>query len=228
MRPATFRILAWLVAAALLAPPAPAAHISLKGRPSRVRRTRHFYWAPLLRGSHDSLLRQNAEIDRLQLARISDDEELDEIIQRQELVEIEDSAQLRLAGNLKGSRRYCRSWTRDFVQDFSQAFYQEFRRPIQVNSAVRTVAQQKKLRRRNRNAAPAEGDTASSHLAGVAVDIAKTGMTRKQRKWVDQYFLQLQTLGLIEAAEERRQPVYHVMVSDRYTDWREANRLATQ
>jgi len=32
--------------------------------------------------------------------------------------------------------------------------------------------------------------------------------------------------GLVEAAEERRQACFHVMVSDRYTEWREANLLA--
>lgn len=228
MRPLLRQTCALLLASTFLAPGLFAAHISLKTRQPRVRRARHIHWSPLLPGSHDSLLRQNAEIDRLQLPRISDEEELEGLIQREELVEIPDTQYLRVAPNLQGSRRYCRTWTREFLEDFGQAFYQAFRKPIQVNSAVRTVEQQKKLRRRNRNAAPAEGETASSHLAGITVDVAKTGMSRKQRKWVDEYFYKLQQLGLIEAAEERRQPVYHVMVSDRYTDWREANRLANQ
>jgi hypothetical protein len=215
--------------AALFAPePGLAAHIAFKGRPPRAARRRAVRWAPLLRGSHESLLRQNAEIDRLQLPRIADDAELEELIQREELVEIPETDSVRVAPNLQGSRRYCRPWTRDFVEDFSLAFYRAFRKPIQVNSAVRTVQQQKKLRRRNRNAAPAQGEIASSHLAGVTVDIAKTGMNRKQRKWTEQYFYRLQELGLIEAAEERRQPVFHVMVSDRYTEWREAQSLATR
>ena len=77
-------------------------------------------------------------------------------------------------------------------------------------------------------AEPAQAQLASPPLPGTTVDIAKTGLKRKQRKWVEQYFYRLQELGLIEAAEERRQPVFHVMVSDRYTEWREAQSLATQ
>src|SRR4030088_1391900 len=37
---------------------------------------RRLRWNPLFRPSHDSLLRQNAEVDRLDLPRIQDDDEL--------------------------------------------------------------------------------------------------------------------------------------------------------
>jgi hypothetical protein len=104
----------------------------------------------------------------------------------------------------------------------SQAFYAEFHQPIQVTSAVRTVDQQARLQRWNHNAAPIDGDTASSHLAGLTVDIGKRPMSRREREWVDRYVLKLQQLGLVEAAEERRQACYHIMVSNRYLDYREA------
>src|SRR3954471_4283972 len=46
-------------------------------------------WTPvLLKGSHDSMVRQNEEIDRLQLARIADDDALEELVQKQELVSL--------------------------------------------------------------------------------------------------------------------------------------------
>src|SRR5262249_14194449 len=77
-----------------------------------------------------------------------------------------------------------------------------------------------------RNAAPAQGDTASSHLAGVTVDIQRRGMSREQVRWVQQYMLPLRNLALIEPEEERRQWVFHVMVSDRYTGWHESQTLA--
>ena len=194
-----------------------------KSRHSKYRkaRFRRAYWNPLLKGSHESMLRQNEEIDRLGLPRIYDDDELDQLIDQNELVEIPETSGLRLAANLQANRRYCKPWTRDFVEDLGNAFYQEFGVPIQVNSAVRTVLQQKKLRRRNRNAAPIEGDTASSHLAGITVDINKRGISRKQHKWIESYFANLRDLGLIEVAEERRQPVFHVMVSERYAYWRD-------
>ncbi len=192
-------------------------------RAVRVRHTRHIVWRPLLlRGSHDSLVRQNEEIDRLQLPRIADDAELEELIQEKQLVPLPVNAGVRVDPRLEAAHRYCRPWTRQFLEDLGDAYYKEFRQPIQVNSAVRTVEQQKKLRRHNRNAAPITGDTASSHLAGLTVDIAKHGMSGKQRRWMEQYLVKMRTLGLVEVAEERRQAVFHVMVSDRYTAWRDA------
>ncbi|MEO5936430.1 MAG: DUF5715 family protein [Terriglobales bacterium] len=183
---------------------------------------RRVYWNPVLRGSHESMLRQNEEINRLQLLRIEDEAQLEELIVKQELVEIEETRALRVAANLEDGRRYCRPWTLSFLQDLSTAFHAKFKTPIQVNSAVRTMEQQKKLRRRNRNAAPEFGETASSHLAGITVDISKRGLTRAQRKWLDAYLLELRSQNLIEAAEERRQPVYHIMVSERYDGYRDA------
>ena len=187
---------------------------------------RRLTWNPMFRPSRESLLRQNEEIDRLDLPRIQDDEELEQLKASEDLVPIVPGTMLRFDPRLDPDRRYCRPWTRDFVNDLSEAYYKEFRQQIQVNSAVRTVKVQKKLRRHNRNAAPAEGDLASSHLAGITVDIQRRGMTRQQVKWMEQYLLPLKDLGLVEPEEERRQWVFHIMVSDRYSDWRESKMLA--
>jgi Family of unknown function (DUF5715) len=201
------------------------AHTTRKGRHGT--RARRVIWKPLLRGSHESMLRQNEEIDRLELPRIADDVELFELEARHDLLPIEESEGLRIASSLEPSRRYCRPWTRDFLQDLADAYYGEFHQPIQVNSAVRTVEQQRKLRRHNHNAAPETGEIASSHLAGLTVDLNKRGLTRTQHKWIEDYLFNLRNAGLIEPAEERRQPVFHIMVSDRYTEWREGNKLAS-
>ncbi len=174
----------------------------------------------MLRGSHDSLLRQNEEIDRLRLTRINDDQQLEELELRGELMGLHESRALQISDHLELNRRYCRPWTRAFLEDLSQAFYAEFHHPINVTSAVRTVDQQSRLQRWNHNAAPIDGDTASSHLAGLTVDIGKRPMSRRERAWIDQYVLRLQQLGLVEAAEERRQACYHIMVSNRYDDYR--------
>jgi hypothetical protein len=193
--------------------------------PRRSLRRAHAHierWNPVLRGSHDSLLRQNDEIDRLKLTRIADDQQLEELELRGELVSLHETRYLQVAPNLEMNRRFCRPWTRAFLEDMSQAFYTEFHQPIQVTSAVRTVDQQARLQRWNHNAAPIDGNTASSHLAGLTIDIGKRPMTRKQRAWVDQYVLKLQQLGLVEAAEERRQACYHIMVSNRYDEYRQA------
>lgn len=186
---------------------------------------RRLRWNPLFRPSHDSLLRQNEEIDRLELPRIQDDDQLEELKASGALVPIVASESLKIEHRLDPARRYCRPWTRDFVEDLSEVYYRQFHEQIQLNSAVRTVKVQKKLRRHNRNAAPAEGDTASSHLAGVTVDLQRRGMTKQQVRFVEVYLFYLREVGLVEPEEERRQWVFHIMVSDRYRDWRQTQTL---
>lgn len=178
-------------------------------------------WNPMFRPSHDSLIRQNEEVDRLELPRIADDIELEQLKASHDLVPIAESEGLHFDRRLEPSRRYCRPWTRDFVEDLSAVYYHQFHEKIQVNSAVRTVKIQKKLRRHNRNAAPIEGDTASSHLAGITVDLQRRGMTKGQIHFVEYYLFYLNALGLVEPEEERHQWVFHIMVSDRYSEWRQ-------
>ena len=192
-------------------------------RKGHLRRAR---WNPVFRPSRDSLLRQNAEIDRLDLPRIQNQAQLDQLIASGDLVPIIPGETLRIDPRLDPDRRYCRPWTRDFLEDLSAAYYNQFHEQIQVNSAVRTVQVQKKLRRHNRNAAPEKGETASSHLAGITVDIQRRGMTREQIAWMQAYMMPLKAQGLIEPEEERRQWVFHVAVSGSYADWREARTIA--
>jgi hypothetical protein len=202
--------------------PSQPAHRTTKHR-SHLRRV---LWNPVFRPSRESLLRQNEEIDRLELPRIQNEAELEQLIARQELVPIVAGQTLRFDPRLDPDRRYCRPWTRDFLDDLSEAYYKQFHDQIQVNSAVRTVQVQKKLRRHNRNAAPEKGETASSHLAGITVDIQRRGMTRQQVAWVEQYMMPLKDQGLLEPEEERHQWVFHVAVSGRYADLRESKMLA--
>jgi len=191
----------------------------------RFRGLRGMLWNPLFRPSHDSLVRQNEEIDRLDLPRIQDDDELEALKASGELVPLTASESLKIERSLDPSRRYCRPWTRDFVQDLAETYYREFHAQIQVNSAVRTVKVQKKLRRHNRNAAPVDGDTASSHLAGITVDLQRRGMTKEQMRFVEHYLFYLNALGLVEPEEERRHWCFHIMVSDRYDEWRQTQTI---
>jgi hypothetical protein len=189
------------------------------------RRFRWLHWNPMFRPSHESLLIQNAEINRLELPRIQNDTELEALKADGSLLEIRSGEMLRFDPRLDPTRRYCRSWTLDFVDDLSQAYYNRFHEQIQVNSAVRTVMVQKKLRRHNRNAAPADGDTASSHLAGVTVDLQRRGLNKDQVRWMERYLFYMKALGLVEPEEERRHWCFHIMVSGRYSEWRETQNI---
>jgi hypothetical protein len=186
-------------------------------------------WTPMFPGSHEMLVRENEELDRMQLPRISDDYELIRYELSQDLVPVSETDALKLAADLPDNRRYCRPWTREFLQDFSDAFYQQFHVPLQVNSLVRTVEQQHRLRRWNRFAAPEFGDTASTHLTGVTFDMSRRGLTYEQYEWIRNYLLPLQAEGMVDPIEER-QPVLHVVVYEKYSShndqknaWSEAN-----
>lgn len=212
------------ISAALPAFPASTVHKS-----TRFKHRAHYRrvkWNPVLRGSRDSMTRQNEEIDRLQLPRIADEQQLLELERTGELVPIQETQALRWSSAIQPDKRFARPWTYQFLLDMSGAYYKEFHTPLQINSAVRTMEQQQKLRRHNRNAAPETGEIASSHMAGITVDLARRGLTQAQHKWVEDYLKNLRDQGLVEAAEERHTFCFHVMVSDRYTEWREANSLA--
>jgi len=174
-------------------------------------------WNPIFPGSHELLVQQNQELDRTQSFRVVSDVDLIQHELSQDLVPVSETDALKLADNLEGNRRYCRPWTRDFLQDFSQAFYEQFHAPLTVNSLVRTMEQQHKLRRHNRFAAPEWGDTASTHLAGVAFDLSRRGLTPIQYAWITSYLLPLKEAGMVDPIEER-QPVLHIVVYDRYSD----------
>jgi len=197
--------------------------------PARYHRIHRFHripWNPVFKPSHESLLLQNEEINRLNLPRIYDDKQLEKLKLSGDLIQIVPTESLRIQPSLDPARRYCRQWTMEFLEDISAAYYKEFHEQIQVNSAVRTVLVQKKLRRHNRNAAPETGETASSHLAGLTVDLQRRGMSKAQVKWVEEYLKPLKELGLIEPEEERRQWCFHIMVGGGYTEYRASRAIA--
>jgi len=84
---------------------------------------------------------------------------------------------------------------------------------------------QRKLRRHNRNAAPWEGETASSHLAGLTIDLQRRGLSKEQIRWMEHYLFYMKSLGLLEPEEERRHWCFHIMVSGRYDEWRETQSI---
>jgi hypothetical protein len=175
-------------------------------------------WAPtpMFQGSHELLVQQNVKLDQDQIQRMNSEYDLVKSEMSEDLVPVNETNALKIEDNLLDNRRYCRPWTRDFLQDLSQAYYDQFHAPLQVNSLVRTADQQAYLRRHNRFAAPAFGDTASTHLAGVAVDLSRRGLTNTQYQWIRGYLQPLQQKGLVDPIEER-QPVLHVVVFEKYS-----------
>jgi hypothetical protein len=169
-----------------------------------------------LKGSHEILVRQNRVADRDGLDRIEDDNDLTRMRTQQLLVALPASRALDVDDRLPTDRRYCRPWTAQFLAALSRAHYARFHTPLQVNSAVRTVEFQQRLQRTNGNAAPAEGETASPHLTGQAVDIAKHGLSLTEIAWLRGYLLPLIQQGRIDVEEEFQQSCFHISVYKNY------------
>ncbi len=171
---------------------------------------------PPLRGSHESLVRQNERAEQDGILRVKDNDDLVTLRRAGKLVALPELTSMHVDSRLPANRRYCRAWTGHFLSDLARVHYERFHKPLQVNSAVRTVEFQHHLRHINGNAAPAEGDVASPHLTGEAVDIAKKGLTPSEVAWLRAYLLPLQTAGKIDVEEEFHQSCFHISVYRSY------------
>jgi hypothetical protein len=177
----------------------------------------HIRFVPPLRGSLESLTRQNQRDEAEGLVRIEDDAQLEQLEASRDIVPLPASYSLRVNPDLPTNRRYCRPWAARFLADLGRSHYARFHRALQVNSAVRTVEFQRSLIAINGNAAPADGDIASPHLTGAAVDIGKKGLSLSEISWMRAWLLPLQTAGKIDVEEEFYQSCFHVTVYRSYT-----------
>jgi hypothetical protein len=169
-----------------------------------------------LKGSHDVLVHQNTMADAEGLDRIEDDDKLDDMRAAHLLVDLPVSASLRVNPGLPADRRCARPWAVKFAVDTGRAFAARFRQPLEVTSAVRTVDYQLQLQRVNGNAAAVDGDGASPHLTGQALDFGKRGMSKAQIAWMRAYLLPLMRAGKIDVEEEFKQACFHVSVYRSY------------
>jgi hypothetical protein len=171
---------------------------------------------PAMRGTHDILVRQNVMADLDGLSRIQDDDDLARMREKRMLVQIPWNEGLRVDDRLPENRRYTRPWAAQFLLNLAKAHYAQFHTPLQVNSAVRTVSFQLRLIRTNGNAAPAEGEDASPHLTGQAIDIAKKGLTQAEVAWMRLYLTPLQEDGKLDVEEEFQQACFHISIYKKY------------
>ena len=171
---------------------------------------------PPMRGTRESLVRQNQRADQEGLARIQDDADITALLHHGLLVSLPAVNGLHADPRLPENRRYCRPFTARFLSDLAHAYYERFHTGLQVNSAVRTVAYQRHLLRVNGNAAPADGDIASPHLTGATIDIAKKGLSPLQVEWMRSYLSPLERAGKVDVEEEFYQSCFHISVYQSY------------
>ncbi len=180
-------------------------------------RTGRLVVPPPLRGSREVLVHQNEMADAAGLERIENDEELDRLRYSHQLIEVAGTSALHVNPELPENRRFARPWTAKFAGDIARAYYARFGQPLELNSAVRTISYQLRLQRVNGNAAAIEGDTASPHLTGQAIDFGKKGMTIAQIAWMRLYLTPLMNAGMIDVEEEFQQACFHISVYRKYT-----------
>lgn len=167
---------------------------------------------PPMKGSRDILVHQNTMADSEGLDRIQDDADLDRMRAARLLVPLEDSRAMLVNEGLPENRRYARPWTARFAVDTARAFYARFHQPLHLNSAVRTVEYQLRLQQVNGNAAAVDGDAASPHLTGQALDFGKHGMSIAQIAWMRAYLGPLMHAGKLDVEEEFQQACFHISV----------------
>ncbi len=171
---------------------------------------------PPLKGTREILVHQNTMADDEGLSRIQDDEDLNRMRAQHLLVPFPEMAALEVNDELPVNRRYARPWTVKFATDTARAFYARFHEPLHLNSAVRTVDYQLRLMRVNGNAAAVDGDTASPHLTGQAIDLGKRGMSVAEIAWMRAYLLPLMQAGKVDVEEEFQQACFHISVYGTY------------
>ena len=171
---------------------------------------------PPLKGTREILVHQNTMADDEGLSRIQDDDDLNRMRAQHLLVPFPEMVALDVNDELPMNRRYARPWTVKFAADTAQAFYARFHEPLHLNSAVRTVDYQLRLMRVNGNAAAVEGDTASPHLTGQAIDLGKRGMSVAEIAWMRAYLLPLMQAGKVDVEEEFQQACFHISVYGSY------------
>lgn len=160
--------------------------------------------------SHQSLVDQNDEANRLGLHPIRDKSGMLELLGSGELVPITTGPGLRVI--CPRDRALVRPWVDDLLLDLAGAYYRRFGKPLQVTSATRPVTVQVRLLRWNRNAAPAHGVLTSVHMRGIAVDLQRRGLTTGQKRWLQWRLLYYYGRGLVMVEEELRHPCFHVVV----------------
>jgi len=169
-----------------------------------------------LKGSRAVLVHQNLMADDEGLERVRDEIALQRLRAQHLLMDFPANASLEVNPELGADRRCARVWTVRFATDMAKAYHARFHEPLRLNSAVRTVAYQERLQHTNGNAAGTDGEAASPHLTGQAIDFGKRGMTAQQIAWMRTYLRPMMDAGKVDVEEEFQQACFHISVYRSY------------
>ena len=163
-----------------------------------------------------NLQRENAQADRQRLSRIHNLDMLQRFVRAGLLVPIPERTSSYWTSGIPESLRVARPWTKRFIEQLAGGFYGIFGGRLKITSLTRTVFVQRSLQAWNHNAAPARGESRSSHLTGASIDISKQPLSTPEIHWLRQVLGRLGQQRVLRAIEEFSQPHFHVMVFREY------------
>jgi Family of unknown function (DUF5715) len=159
--------------------------------------------------THDSVAAENRRADALGMKRYIDMSAVQADISTGELVPI---TGVKINAKLPKDRRY----PRPEAQSFLERLNRDCNSTLTIDSAIRPADVQKRLMRFNPNAAPFDGDRASSHERGSTFDVARSSLSRRQNRYLITRLLYYRAIGRILVIEERS--CYHVFVGGNLND----------
>lgn len=166
--------------------------------------------------NHGSVALENQYADGANLERFEDMVQVASAVRAGTLAEIP----IMVSPKLPADRRYVRPTAADFMLELDARFYLATGHFLIVDSAVRPASVQRVLARRNRNAAPATGERASSHERGTTFDLAKKmagnghidRIPRGKYRWLLVMLAYYQGIGRVHVIEEHA--CLHIMVRE--------------
>ena len=155
--------------------------------------------------THDSVAEENRRADALGYKRYINTDDMRRGVLSGQLVPI---TGVKINAKLPKNRRYLRPEAMAFLARIDR----ELAASLTVDSAIRPADVQRRLIRFNKNAAPYDGYRASSHERGSTFDIARSGLSRRQNRYLITRLLYYRAVGKILVIQERG--CYHVFVGE--------------
>jgi hypothetical protein len=160
--------------------------------------------AQSLKGSRQTRVVQNRRADRLGYSVVQNKKELRRLVARGRLVPIRKTKNLHVSRELPAYRRVLRPQAEDYSQYLARTCRLDGPR-LRITSATRTPDVQRAIRT---NAAPSGGPASSLHLRGLAFDVAREGLTRRQQQCIERIAIRHERLagtgGRFDAIKEHR------------------------
>lgn len=149
-----------------------------------------------LRGSPESMVRQNGVAKQHDLAFVRTPTEIRELEQSGALVRLEGNRDYELANFV--SFPHARPEMRTFIERLAEQYRAATGEKLVVTSLTRLASRQ-----------PRNSHELSIHPTGIAVDL-RVSQRAESRQWLEATLLSLEEQGLLDVTRERTPPHYHI------------------